>query len=63
MKRVILGFVAAVSLCAFIGCGPAEPTNIMEDADAQALADYDAMIEADSQQMSNEDKSDTTKAR
>jgi hypothetical protein len=55
------------ALCLCVGClsiglagcgGPDEPSNMMQDADAKAFADYEAMIEADNAGMTDEEASD-----
>ncbi|MEO1619110.1 MAG: hypothetical protein AAFV88_24885 [Planctomycetota bacterium] len=63
IRKSFYSFAFAIAAVFVTGCDSGEPTNMMEGVDAEELADYDAMIAADAQQMDNEDKSDTTKAK
>jgi hypothetical protein len=56
MSRLILSCLFAFAvITAMPGCGSDAPTNVAEDADAQAIADYEAMVAEESAGM---DKSD-----
>lgn len=37
----------AALILPLVGCGPAQPTNVMENADAEAFKDYERMLAED----------------
>ena len=59
MRHVLSIGLAVVGITLFAGCDSGEPVNVVENADAQAMEDYDAMIAADNEMMS-EDPSDSS---
>ena len=59
MKHVLTLGLVAVAFTFFAGCDSGEPVNVMENADTQAMDDYDAMIEAENEMMSG-DPSDSS---
>ena len=55
MKSFLSICVAALTITWVVGCSSNEPVNSVENADEQAVLDYDAMVEADNAQMEGED--------
>ncbi|MFK8111066.1 MAG: hypothetical protein AB8B91_02630 [Rubripirellula sp.] len=54
MKQFLaLCFVAAFTIC-LTGCEEAGPSNSMQNADADAVAEYEALIAADAQAATEE---------
>ena len=59
-QRILAGTAILFSCLLWVGCSSSEPSNMMEGASAEDLADYDAMIAADANQMSEGDSEDTS---
>ena len=58
MKNVLSLVVVAFAVSFTAGCGEPQTQNVMENSDAQALADYERMIEEEAA-MSDEAAPDT----
>jgi uncharacterized protein YcfL len=56
MKTAVSSFLLFVLLGVFlVGCGSGEPRRATDGADAQAIRDYEAAVEASQQQMTDSD--------
>ncbi len=63
MKNFIRVFALAIFfLPTMVGCGDSGPTNIVENADKNALAEYERMVAEDSAAMSGAMNSEGTPA-
>ncbi|GAA5507807.1 hypothetical protein [Novipirellula caenicola] len=49
-------FAALFSFCVLPGCGDPAPTNVAEDADAAAIAEYEAAVAAESASMNESEQ-------
>lgn len=63
MQRMLAGTAVLLSCLFLAGCTSSEPSNMMEGASAQDLADYEDMIAADANQMNEGDSDDKSGAR
>ncbi|WP_372721088.1 hypothetical protein [Novipirellula sp.] len=48
--------IALFSFCMLPGCGDSGPSNVAEDADAAAIAEYEAAVAAESASMNESQK-------
>ncbi len=63
MKNFAFGLALATIVSpALVGCGDSGPTNMVENADKNALAEYERMVAEDSAAMSGAMKSEGAKA-
>jgi hypothetical protein len=56
MLRITSLMILCLALASVVGCGGSQaPTNVAEDADAKAIADYEAAVAAESAGMNTSD--------